>query len=141
MERYKTYGCIQDKVLVQRFLFYFIFFFSQRAPCALLYVCCLAMCTIIQPFCQPPQFCFSSPALHPKRRLSATLPLNKRITKLKYLLVPALSMQPLFFFFCLSVPWSVGSSKAATSRQDVVLKSSEIKQEVYTLETVLELKS
>lgn len=82
------------------------------------------------------------PVLHPKRRLSAVLPLNKRITKLKYLLVPALSMQPLFFFYvCLSVPWSVGSSKAPTLRQPMVLKSTEIKQEVYLLEMVLELKS
>lgn len=84
------------------------------------------------------------PVMHPKRRLSAALPLNKRITKLKYLLVPALSTQPLFFVFflvCLSVPWSVGSSKAPTFRQHVVLKSSEIKQDVYVLEMVPELKS
>lgn len=84
----------------------------------------------------PPQYCIPS-------GVSAALPLNKRITKLKYLLVPALSMQPLFFFLlvCLSVPRSVGCSKAPTFRHHVVLKSSEIKQEVYALEMVIELKS
>lgn len=98
-KRYKTYGCIEDEVLVQRFF--------QGALCAHLCIPAPGCVPLFSPsapptnpfpFPFPPQLCLHPSTLPPPSQAVSLrgLRLNKHITKLKYLQVPLISIQPLF---------------------------------------------